>query len=112
MPDDPLDYAVLRQLTQDPAASQRTLAKRFGVSVGKMNYCLRSLVAKGWVKANNFRRSDNKMAYAYILTPAGIEEKARLTRSFLNTKVAEYQQLQQEIESLRSEVEQSTPTPP
>ena len=112
MSKDPLDYALLRQLTQEPAASQRSLAKRFDVSVGKVNYCLRSLMAKGWVKANNFRRSDNKLAYAYILTPAGIEEKARLTRSFLNTKVAEYQQLQREIEALRSEVEQTTPTPP
>ena len=112
MPTEDTDFQLLRQLTDQPSASQRGLAAKLGVSVGKVNYCLRALMGKGWVKANNFRRSDNKLAYAYILTPAGIEEKARLTRSFLSTKVAEYRQLQQEIESLRSEVEQSNPPPP
>jgi MarR family transcriptional regulator, temperature-dependent positive regulator of motility len=102
-PEDDMNYELLRQLNQEPAASQRSLAARLGVSVGKVNYCLRALVDKGWVKANNFRRSDNKLAYAYLLTPAGIEAKARLTRRFLNHKLAEFDRLRNEIEQLRQE---------
>src|SRR6185369_6897882 len=98
MSSDDLDYELLDQLTKEPAASQRRLASRMGVSVGKVNYCIRALVDKGWVKANNFRRSDNKLAYAYLLTPSGIEAKARLTRSFLKRKLIEFEQLQSEIE--------------
>lgn len=70
-----LPYYLLCQLTDEPAASQRNLAQRFGVSLGKVNYCLRALVDKGLIKANNFKRSDNKLAYAYVLTPVGLEEK-------------------------------------
>ena len=102
-PEDDMDYELLRQLKHEPAASQRNLAAQLGVSVGKVNYCLRALVDKGWVKANNFRRSDNKLAYAYLLTPAGIDAKARLTRSFLKRKLAEFERLQSEIEQLRNE---------
>jgi EPS-associated MarR family transcriptional regulator len=102
-PPDDLQYELLRQLNRDPAASQRSLAARLGVSVGKLNYCLRALVHKGLVKANNFRRSDNKLAYAYVLTPAGIEEKAVLTRAFLQRKIAEFEQIQREIDELRLE---------
>lgn len=104
----PLDlpYHLLCQLTHEPAASQRGLAERFGVSLGKVNYCLRALVDKGLVKANNFRRSDNKRAYAYVLTPAGLEEKGRLTKAFLQRKLAEFEVLQQEIQALRQEAEQ------
>jgi MarR family transcriptional regulator, temperature-dependent positive regulator of motility len=102
-PEDDMDYQLLRQLNREPAASQRGLAVRLGVSVGKVNYCLRALVDKGWVKANNFRRSDNKFAYAYLLTPAGIEAKARLTRRFLKHKLAEFDRLRNEIEQLRQE---------
>lgn len=96
-------YHLLRQLTRNPAASQRSLAATVGVSVGKVNYCLRALVHKGWVKANNFRRSDNKLAYAYVLTPSGIEKKAELTRRFLQDKLAEFHAIQREIEELRLE---------
>lgn len=102
-----LPYYLLCQLTQEPAASQRGLAERFGVSLGKVNYCLRAMVDKGLVKANNFRRSDNKMAYSYVLTPSGIEEKSALTKAFLQRKLAEFELLQQEIEALRREVERS-----
>jgi MarR family transcriptional regulator, temperature-dependent positive regulator of motility len=110
---DDLQYELLRQLTRDPAASQRSLAARHGVSVGKMNYCLRALVHKGLVKANNFRRSDNKLAYAYVLTPAGIEEKAALARAFLKRKVGEFEQIQREIDELRIETNEATEaTPP
>ena len=78
MPEIDHDYQPLRQITDQPTASQRGLAARLGVSVGKVNYCLRARVGKGWVKANNLRRSDIKLAYAYLLTPrgAGIRELA------------------------------------
>jgi EPS-associated MarR family transcriptional regulator len=101
-----LPYYLLCQLTHEPAASQRGLAERYGVSLGKVNYCLRALVDKGLVKANNFRRSDNRLAYAYVLTPAGLGEKSRLTKAFLQRKLAEFETLQQEIEALRREVDQ------
>lgn len=101
-----LSYYVLRHLTNEPTASQRCLAANMGVSLGKLNFCLRALVDKGWVKANNFRRSDNKLAYAYVLTPSGIEEKGRLARHFLQRKLAEFEALEQEIEALQSEAKQ------
>ena len=102
-----LPYHLLRKLTNEPAASQRRLAMSLGVSLGKVNFCLRALVDKGWVKANNFRRSDNKLAYAYVLTSAGIEEKGRLTKHFLQRKLDEFDALQKEIEDLKHEASQS-----
>lgn len=111
-PPDDVQYELLRQLTREPAASQRSLAARMGVSVGKVNYCLRALVHKGLVKANNFRRSDNKLAYAYVLTPAGIEEKAELARNFLQRKIAEFEQIQREIDELTLETRSSASTEP
>ena len=107
MPPQELPYHLLRQLTREPAASQRSLAMQLGVSLGKVNFCLRALVDKGCVKANNFRRSDNKLAYAYVLTPVGIEEKARLTKLFLQRKLDEFETLQHEIEALRHEANQT-----
>jgi EPS-associated MarR family transcriptional regulator len=104
MPNPNLDYELLRHLADKPAASQRGLAERLGVSVGKVNYCLRVLVDKGWVKANNFRRSDNKLAYAYLLTPTGASAKLRLTRDFLARKEREFEILQHEIAALRGEL--------
>jgi MarR family transcriptional regulator, temperature-dependent positive regulator of motility len=101
---DDLDYQLLRHLTDEPAVSQRRLASRLGISVGKANYCLRALVDRGWVKANNFRRSDNKWAYAYLLTPSGAAAKVRLTRAFLARKEQEYESLQVEILELRGEL--------
>ena len=74
-------------------------------SVGKVNYCLRALVDKGWVKANKFRRSDNKLAYAYLLTPRGARAKVRLTYEFLAHKEHEFERLEREIAGLRSELE-------
>ena len=113
MPPDNTDYELLRQLTHEPAASQRSLAAHLGVSVGKINYCLGALVSKGLVKANNFRRSDNKLAYAYVLTPAGIEEKTVLAKAFLQRKVAEFEQIQREIDTLRIETREArTEAPP
>lgn len=97
------DLALLRQISTQSAASQRDLASRLGISVGKINYCLRALVDKGWIKANNFRRADNKWAYAYLLTPAGAKAKVQLTRAFLARKEEEFEALQIEIARLRSE---------
>jgi EPS-associated MarR family transcriptional regulator len=104
MPKEELDLELLRQLNAQPAASQRKLAQGLGVSVGKLNFCLRALVDRGWVKANNFRRSDNKWAYAYLLTPSGISAKLRLTSQFLHRKEQEFKVLQSEIAALRSEL--------
>ncbi len=102
-----LDLELLRQLKQQPAASQRKLAETLGVSVGKLNYCLRALVDKGWVKANNFRRSDNKWAYTYLLTPSGLAAKLRLTSLFLRRKEREFEDLQSQISALRIELSTS-----
>ncbi len=101
---DEFDYKLLQRLSQEPEVSQRSMATRLGVSVGKVNFCLRALVDKGWVKAGNFRRSDNKWAYAYVLTPAGAAAKLRLARAFLARKVDEFEALQGEIDALRREL--------
>ena len=98
-----LRYKLLKLLAEEPQISQRDLAVRLGISVGKTNYCLSALVDKGLVKINNFRRANNKLAYAYLLTSGGIEEKARVTVSFLQRKMREYAELQDEIEALRQE---------
>jgi EPS-associated MarR family transcriptional regulator len=104
MEQEDLDLELLRELALQPSASQRSLAQRLGVSVGKLNYCLRALVGRGWVKANNFRRSDSKLAYAYYLTPRGLSAKMKLTSSFLRRKEAEFELLQVQIAALRVEL--------
>ena len=101
---DELSIAILRRLADSPDVNQRDLARDAGVSLGRMNYALRALVEKGWVKAGNFGRSRNKLRYAYLLTPRGFEAKARLTRNFLARKVREYDALRNEIERLRQEL--------
>ena len=101
---DEIRYRILRELERDPQLSQRDLAESLGVSVGKTNYCLRALVDRGLVKVENFRRSGNKLAYAYQLTPRGIADKARVTKRFVNIKLREDESLQSEIEELRKEV--------
>jgi len=101
---DEVHYKVLRLIEENPQISQRQLAKKLNISLGKANYCLKALLAKGWVKANNFRSSNNKLAYAYLLTPGGIEAKAKLTVSFLRRKEQEYEELKQEIMQLQKEV--------
>lgn len=95
--------AVLRLLEQRPDLSQRELSQALGLSLGKAHYVLHSLLDKGLVKAGNFRRSDDKLAYAYLLTPSGLRAKASLTRSFLQRKLVEFERLQAEIEQLRRE---------
>lgn len=95
---------LLRLLEGNPRMAQRELADALGISVGKANYCLKALLEKGLIKVSNFRRSDNKLAYAYLLTPAGVSAKASLTVRFLARKVAEYEQLRNEIEQLHAEL--------
>lgn len=95
---------VLRLLEASPDMSQRDLAEALGVSVGKTNYCVRGLVDKGLLKMNNFRNSQNKLAYAYLLTPAGIAAKADLTARFLKRRLVEYESLKKEIEELKREL--------
>jgi EPS-associated MarR family transcriptional regulator len=99
-----IDLQLLRHLENQPKVNQRSLADRLGLSLGKANYCLQALVDKGLVKISNFKRSDNKLAYAYLLTPSGLQEKARLTIAFLKRKQEEYERLQVEIAGLRAEV--------
>lgn len=104
MLDDETHYKILKLLQEDPHISQRALAEVLGVSLGKTNYCLKALIGRGLVKARNFRNSSNKAAYAYFLTPMGMEEKAKVTARFLKRKMAEYETLREEIKSLRREV--------
>jgi len=106
MLDETTHYTLLKTLADNPELSQRALAKRMGISLGKVNFCLNALVAKGSIKINNFRNSDNKLAYTYLLTPRGISEKARMTVDFLQYKMQEYERLRAEIEELRREAEQ------
>jgi len=97
-------FHALRLLQANPELSQRALARELGVSVGAANYCVRALVDKGWIKIQNFRTSKDKRAYAYLLTPHGLEQKAQLTRRFLQRKEAEYLALEAEIARLRQDV--------
>lgn len=99
-------YKILKQLESNPEISQRELATELGISLGRVNYCIQALIEKGLVKANNFRNSKNKKGYAYLLTPRGIEEKARITVEFLKTKIAEHEELKKEIKNLRQEAGQ------
>ncbi len=105
--DDNTSYGLLKTLEDNPSLSQRDLAKRLGISLGKVNFCLNALVEKGCLKVNNFRNSDNKLAYAYLLTPRGVEEKARITVHFLKYKMQEYERLRVEIEELKREAERN-----
>ncbi len=100
---DEMHYKLLRLLEANPKLSQREAARILGVSLGKVNYCLRALMQKGWVKASNFRNSNNKSAYMYLLTPRGLENKTKLALRFLQAKVREYESLRAEIAQMRRE---------
>lgn len=104
-------YKVLKLLEDNPELTQRQLARALGVSLGKVNYCLKALIEKGMIKAGQFRNSGNKQAYAYLLTPKGVETKARLTVEFLRVKVAEHRALKAEIDELRQEVAKTERVP-
>jgi len=95
---------VLRHLENNPNVTQRKLAEELGISLGKTNYCMKALISKGMIKAKNFKNSANKRAYLYILTPKGIEAKARISVKFLQRKIKEYEALRVEIEQLKTEL--------
>ena len=95
---------VLREIEGNPEITQRELAQQLGVSLGKVNYCLKALIDRGWVKANNFRNSNSKAAYVYLLTPSGLEEKAKITVRFLKQRIQDYEQIKKEIADLEAEV--------
>jgi len=101
---DELRLRVLRALEANPELSQRQLAAELGVSLGGVNYVLKALIERGFVKADNFRKSGTKGMYLYLLTPKGVTEKASLATAFLGRKIEEYQALKQEIEALAVEV--------
>jgi EPS-associated MarR family transcriptional regulator len=97
-------FRVLRMLQDNPDMTQREIAEKLGISTSGLNYCLKALIDKGWVKVQNFSQSKNKFGYIYVLTPQGIAEKALLGGRFLKRKMTEYNELQTEIEALISEM--------
>lgn len=101
---DETQLRIMRVLHNNPEHSQRQMAKELNVSVGKINYCLRALLDKGYIKINNFNNSSNKLKYVYLLTPKGISEKAKLTANFVYRKMREYEKLKNEIEVFSSEL--------
>ena len=96
---------ILRILEERPDISQRELAQKLGVSLGKANYCLRALVTTGLIKANNFKNNNNKKAYMYFLTRRGVAAKVHATARFLDRKMEEYEELRREIAVLKQEVQ-------
>jgi len=102
---DEVTYRLLKLIEAEPQLSQREIAKRMGISLGKANYCIKSLIEKGFVKARNFYNARHKTPYIYALTPSGIEEKTRVTIQFLKRKMQEYEEIKKEIENLKAEAE-------
>lgn len=100
---DEMDFKMMRLLDSQPDLSQRGAARELGISLGRVNYCVRALIRRGWVKATRFKNSDNKAAYLYLLTPRGIERKASLTVQFLRIRMRDYEKLRAEIEQMRRE---------
>jgi EPS-associated MarR family transcriptional regulator len=98
-------YYLFKELEKSENSSQRALAKEMGISLGKVNFILKALMEKGWVKMENFAHSEYKIGYRYILTPEGIKEKVRITRAFIKRKEEEYEQIRQEIEMAREEIQ-------
>jgi len=98
------EYLILKKFESNPHLTQRELSKELGVSLGKTNYIINALIDKGWLKLKNFKRSDNKLGYSYLLTAQGITEKTILARKFLIRKSDEYNKLKVEIEKLRNEL--------
>ncbi|MFD1195248.1 MarR family EPS-associated transcriptional regulator [Seohaeicola saemankumensis] len=108
--EDDIHFRILRILEQHPEISQRELAGEVGIALGKVNYVLNALTDKGLVKIRNFRNSQNKLRYAYVLTPAGLSKRAELTSVFLRRKMAEYDALKAEIEDLKRETSKAKST--
>jgi len=101
-------YRLLKVLGQDPNLGQRDMAKRMGISLGKVNYCVSELASKGWIKITRFKSAKKKIPYTYMLTPKGLEEKGRLTLRFLKRKLSEYEEIKKQIRELHYEVEQES----
>ena len=97
-------FRVLRMLQDNPDMTQREIAEKLGISTSGLNYCLKALIDKGWIKVQNFSQSKNKFGYIYVLTPQGIAEKAMLAGRFLKRKMTEYEYLQAEIKALKAEI--------
>ena len=97
------EYKILKIFEDNPNATQRQIARDLNVSLGKTNYIVRALIDRGWIKLSNFKRSDNKLGYIYLLTPKGITEKSILSQKFLRRKSEEYNRLKKEIEMLKKE---------
>ena len=108
MDKDEIHFDLLRRLESNPKYTQRELSKELGISLGKVNYCIKKLTEKGWIKLKNFSNNPNKVGYAYLLTPKGIEQKASLTITFLKIKMEEYEILKREISSLKQDAKQLT----
>jgi EPS-associated MarR family transcriptional regulator len=102
--DDSTQYKIYKLLENNPQISQRELARQLGVSLGKANYCLKGLVGKGMVKASRFSNNKNKLVYLYLLTPKGIEHKAKVTLRYLKRRMQEYDEIRDEIARLKEEV--------
>jgi len=107
--DDEIRYRLFKLLEERPHLSQRELARAMGISLGKVNYCLRAFAEEGWIRIKRFSRNPNKAGYAYLLTPKGIREKSAVTVRFLHRKLREYERLRQEIERLSREVRLPVP---
>ena len=90
-------FEILRTLEKEPESTQRQIASRLGFSLGKLNYCLKALKQKGYLKIDNFKKSKKKIKYLYKLTPLGIAEKTKMTINFMNRKMKEYDQLKKEL---------------
>ena len=103
MPNQQSKYQLLKSLEQDANLTQRQLSEELGISLGKVNYCLKSLIEKGFIKINNFKNNKHKLQYSYLLTPTGIEEKTKLTIEFLKVKTKEYEALKEELERIKNE---------
>jgi len=102
-------HHLFKILETNPSISQRELAGELGVSLGKANYCIRAMIDKGLVKASSFKNSENKRAYFYVLTPRGIEAKAKISVRFLTRKIEEYEALRVEIEELKASAAAGSP---
>jgi EPS-associated MarR family transcriptional regulator len=98
---------LLREIKKTPEMTQRELSARLGISLGKINFLIKALTEKGLIKASNFKNANNKYAYLYLLTPHGLEEKARMTYHFLKRKLKEYEQLEEEISLLKKEIKET-----
>tara|TARA_Y100000816_G_C26107904_1_gene589550 strand:- start:2531 stop:2842 length:312 start_codon:yes stop_codon:yes gene_type:complete len=93
------EFDILRKINSNPKISQRNLASKLGISLGKLNYCIKSLKLKGLIKIKNFSRNPNKLEYAYLLTPRGVKYKSKMAYFFLKQKMKEYEDLKREIEN-------------